>query len=185
MLEQVRTALGRPVVPLLKLKKAQISPFFFPRGILKGFTCPFSPKLFPTSISSFTVLQPAILPSRRNIFSFDIPAFFAATAAISMDPGTVIKILCIGFFQRICHLLNVIRRRGSRDDPSHFRDAMHSDRIPDSIWAEERNCIALFESILLDQGCGEPSRAFLYVMVAKALFCKSIRKSSDLVRWES
>jgi hypothetical protein len=96
--EGENTALGRPVVPLLKLKKAQTSPFFFPRGILKGFTCPFSPKLFPTSIRSFTVLKPIILPSRRNTFSFGIPAFFAAAAAISIDPGTVMRYLALDFF---------------------------------------------------------------------------------------
>ncbi len=85
------TAFGKPVVPELKLKNAQTSPFFLPLGILKLEIWPDSPKDLPISKRVFTVVKPSRFPSRRKILSLGIPAFFAAGAATSMAAGTVMR----------------------------------------------------------------------------------------------
>ena len=93
------TALGNPVVPELKLKKAHISLFFFPLGILKLGTCPTSPYDFPMSKSCFMVVKPSNSPSRRKTRSFGIPAFFAAAAAMPIEVGTVMRYLAPAFWR--------------------------------------------------------------------------------------
>lgn len=72
---------GELTVPEEKERKPQMSKFVLPFGMVKKGTC--SASFFPISMSSFTVVYPLILPSRRNKFCFGIPAFFAACVATS------------------------------------------------------------------------------------------------------
>jgi hypothetical protein len=87
------TALGNPVVPLLKLKYPQRSAFPFPSGIFQLPTWPLSPfsNLSPSSTISCTVLKPFSLPSNKITLSRPNPTISAALTATPKFPSIVIK----------------------------------------------------------------------------------------------
>lgn len=55
----------------------------------------------------------------------------------------------------ICHFLYVVRRASSRNLAADPQSAKHGDRIPDGVLTEERNRLAFFEAISLDERGGE------------------------------
>ena len=83
------TALGNPVVPLLKFKYPQTCALVFPFGIRNGgwgwYCC-------PTSINCWILVKPSALPSNKRTLVRGIPALFAASKATLRDPGRVIRI---------------------------------------------------------------------------------------------
>ena len=72
------TALGSPVVPLLKHNTAQTSLFNFPRGNLEGWTWPTSPYRLPASSKSAIDLNPSACPSRTKMRILSTLNLFAA-----------------------------------------------------------------------------------------------------------
>ena len=80
-MEMLLTALGRPVVPLLKFRLPQICLLKVPGGSLNG-----SSKLtvIPSEINSCTVLTPVTSPLMRKVLSGDMPTIFAACWTFSM-----------------------------------------------------------------------------------------------------
>lgn len=89
--------------------------------------------------------------------------------------------LCLGRVQRITHLLDIIGRRGTRDDTAGAKDAEHGTWVPDGVGRKQGDGLTLLEAIFLDEGGGEMGRVVFEVGVAQVLLGKGIGEALDLV----
>jgi hypothetical protein len=76
--------------------------------------------------------------------------------------------------ERICHLLNIVRRAGAGNFSSDAQSGVHCDRVPDAILAEERDGVAFLQAIAFLEGCAEVRGGFFDLQPVQALFGEGV-----------
>lgn len=193
--------MGSPVVPLLKLRKPQISLLVCPAGILKGWTWPLGPKSAPKTTRSWIEVKLSFLPSIRIIRSCEIPAFFAAGMATGRDDAAVIrtfacavrnaKVISSTLYageapeiipptERCYNLARlVLWNEDIQKGPlTHTIGRKHGNRIPNSVWTKKCHHVPFRKSKFMNQGSWYLYRILLSQIVPNAFLRGGICEAS-------